>query len=98
MSDMGVHLLNVIETASPEEALVAIGQYKAGMMDPLSGAHLVGWVSIPANLMELQSKMEQFQGVPRKLMSIKRTNATRVRRALLMVQAMELALKKVHNL
>lgn len=98
MNELGNQLLNTIETATPQGALTAITEFKAKMAEPQTGPLLVGWVSVPNNVMALHTCLTQFQGVPPKLMSIRRGNMTRARRSILMVQAMELALKKVHRL
>lgn len=60
-------------------------------------AEAVKWISEPANLNKLQSSLTDHLGVPQKLMMVKGRIPHKQRRAMLFMEAMEAAVRKVIN-
>lgn len=67
-------------------------------MDPTVGADYVTWISEPANLTRVHKALAEDLSVPPRAMAIKRVLMSRPQRASLLVQAMEIAIKRVHGL
>ena len=60
-------------------------------------AEAVKWISEPTNLNQLQAALTDNLGVPQKLMMVKGRIPHKQRRAMLFMEAMEAAVRKVIN-
>jgi hypothetical protein len=90
--------LLVIDSADPSSVMNTIVKYGENMRDPAIGAAHVMWITDPANLTKIHTELINKLGIPAKLMSIRRGNYSRTRKAVMLVQAMEFAVKRVHKL
>lgn len=97
-TESGEKLLSVINSKDARGALSEVQKYREMMRDPASGPDLVVWISEPANLTRVHRALADDLGVPPKLLAIKRMAMSRTMKAMLLVQAMEQAIKRVHNL
>ena len=101
MSDavtLGQAMLGTFETADPVESLKQVTAYREHMMQPTTGMAFVAWISEPPNLLAVHQNLVKHLTVPPKLLAIKRANMSRVRRAVLLMQAMESGIKRTHKL
>jgi hypothetical protein len=94
----GEMLLEAIRRKDVQDTITKIQQFKEGMRDTTVGADYVAWISEPANLTRVHKALAEDLGVPPRAMAIKRMQMTRTQKAVLLVQAMEIAIKKVHKL
>lgn len=96
--DSGASLLDAIRTKDPMIATTAIQEYRNGMKDTSLGADYVVWITEPANLMLVQKTITESLEVPQRVMAIRRAQMSRTQKAVSLIQAMEMAIKKVHKL
>lgn len=97
-AEAGEALLVTIGTKIPLDAVKAIQSYKENMRDIDVGADYVVWVSEPVNLTRLHTAISEDLGVHPRAMAIKRQLMSRTQKAALLVQAMEIAIKRHHQL
>ncbi len=97
-SEAGESLLKIFETKDVQKSYQKIIEYRESMKDPNLGADYVLWISEPANLSKLHASLTENLEIPQKVMAIRRALMSRTQRAMLLTQAMELAVKKVHKL
>jgi hypothetical protein len=91
----------LLETIRKKDALgsyTQVQQFRAAMRDTTVGADYVLWISEPANLTEVHKSLAADLDVPPRAMMIKRVMMSRTQKAVLLVQAMEIAIKRVHQL
>ena len=96
--NVGELLLESIESKDAQKSLAEIQQYKEYMRDPLVGAEYVKWITEPVNLTSVHKALAEDLNIPPRLLAIRRMSLNRTQKAVLIVQAMELAVKRVHNL
>lgn len=97
-SEFGDEFIKTIDSKDPGCALLKIEEFKKNMKDPTIGAEYVAWISEPSNLTKLHNSLIDNLQIPPRLLSIKRAQMPRARKVALLVQAMELAIRRVHNL
>lgn len=97
-SEFGEQLILTINSKDVPKSVTAVQQFKANMRDTTVGADYVNWISEPANLTRVHKALAEDLGVPPRAMAIKRLLMSRTQRASLLVQAMEIAVKRVHGL
>lgn len=97
-SEFGIQLLETIKSKDVQKSYTIIQQFKENMKDQTVGADYVTWISEPANLTRVHQALAEDLEVPPRVMAIKRVLMSRPQRAFLLVQAMELGIKKVHKL
>jgi hypothetical protein len=68
------------------------------MRNTTVGADYVSWISEPVNLTRAHKALAEDLGVPPRAMAIKRVLMSRTQKAVLLTQAMEIAIKRVHKL
>jgi hypothetical protein len=56
------------------------------------------WISEPVNLTKIHKALAEDLGVPPRAMAIRRAMMSRTQRAVLLVQAMEIAIRRTHQL
>jgi len=95
--ESGELLLETIKSKDVLKSITQIQQFKASMRDVTVGADFVTWISEPVNLTRVQKALAEDLGVPPRAMAIKRVLMSRPQRASLLVQAMEIAIKRVHR-
>mgnify|MGYP007082043438 FL=1 len=95
--ESGELLLETIKSKDVLKSITQIQQFKASMRDVTVGADFVTWISEPVNLTRVQKALAEDLGVPPRAMAIKRVLMSRPQRASLLVQAMEIAIKRVHQ-
>ena len=96
--NIGTPLIEAINSKDAQRFMTEIQQFKANMRDVTVGANYVTWITEPVNLTVVQKAIAEDLGVPPRAMAIKRLLMSRPQKASLLVQAMELAVKRVHKL
>jgi len=91
-------LLKTIKSKDAQESLTKVQQFRESMRDTTVGADYVRWITEPANLTRVHKALAEDLNVPPKLLSIKRGIISRTQKAVLLTQAMEIAIKRTHNL
>lgn len=97
-TEFATQLLETIKSKDALKSMTQVQQYKENMRDATVGADYVTWISEPANLTLVHKALAEDLGVPPRVLAIKRVLMSRPQRAYLLVQAMELGIKKVHQL
>ena len=97
-TESGEALLETIKSKDVQKSIAQVQQFKECMRDTTVGADYVTWISEPANLTRVHQALAEDLGVPPRAMAIKRVLMSRTQKAVLLVQAMEIAIKKVHKL
>jgi hypothetical protein len=97
-NDIGDALLNAISSKDVQQSLTEVQQFKEKMRDATVGANFVMWITEPVNLTKVQKTLAEDLNVPPRLLAIRRSSMNRTQKAVLLVQAMELGIKRVHNL
>ena len=96
--EFGELLLETIKNKDVLKSITQVQQFKANMRDVTVGADYVTWISEPVNLTRVHKALAEDLGVPPRAMAIKRVLMSRTQKAVLLVQAMEIAIKRVHHL
>jgi hypothetical protein len=96
--ETGELLLETIKSKDVQKSMTQVQQFIAFMKDQTVGADYVAWISEPVNLTRVHKALADDLGVPPRAMAIKRMQMTRTRKAYMLVQAMEIAIRRVHQL
>lgn len=96
--DLGKELLDSINSKDAQMALSKIQQFKDNMRNTTVGADYVMWITEPVNLTRVHKALADDLNVPPRLLAIRRSMMNRTQKAVLLVQAIELAVKRVHNI
>lgn len=96
--ESGELLLETIKSKDVLKTITQVQQFKANMRDVTVGADYVTWISEPVNLTRVHKALAEDLGVPPRAMAIKRVLMSRTQKAVLLTQAMEIAIKRVHGL
>lgn len=91
-------LLATISSKDAQASMTQVQQFRELMKDTTVGADYVGWITEPVNLTRVQKALADDLDVPPRAMLIKRVLMSRTQKAVLLTQAMEIAIKKVHKL
>jgi hypothetical protein len=94
----GEELLLAISTKNAVVSVAAIQSYRVNMRDVGIGAEYVMWISEPTNLTKVHNAIVDNLGVEPRAMAIRRRLMSRTQRAELLTQAMEIAIKRCHQL
>lgn len=97
-TEFGEDLLSIINSKDAQKSMTTIQQFRDLMRDATVGADYVRWISEPVNLTRVHKALAEDLDVPPRAMAIKRILMSRTQRAMLLVQAMEIAVKRVHKL
>ena len=97
-TDPGTALLAAARSGDPSKFIDELTAYRNGVRNPETGSQLVGWVSTPSNLTQLHNALAEHMGVPHRAMAIRRLNVTRGQKVMMLLQAMEIAVRRTHNL
>ncbi len=98
VSDFGKELIAIIQSKDAAASLAKVQLFSEQMRDVAHGAEYVTWITEPVNLTSVHKALTEHLGILPRAMAIKRATISRTRKAMLLVQAMELAIKRVHNL
>jgi hypothetical protein len=96
--ESGELLLEAIQSKDAQQFVTQVQQYREGMRDVTVGADYVVWISEPVNLTRIHKALAEDLGVPPRALAIKRRLMSRTQKAALLLQAMEIATKRVHKL
>lgn len=96
--EAGEQLLETIKGRDAQKSVTMVQQFREAMRDKTVGADYVAWISEPVNLTRVHRALAEDLGVPPRAMAIKRVLMSKTQKAVLLVQAMEIAIKRVHNL
>lgn len=96
--ESGELLLEAIKSKDARKSMTLVQQFRENMKDVTVGTDYVLWISEPVNLTKVHKALAEDLGVPPRAMAIKRVLMSRTQRAMLLTQAMELAIKRVHQL
>ena len=97
-SESGELLLETIKSKDVLKSITQVQQFRESMKDTTVGADYVAWISEPVNLTRVHKALAEDLDVPPRAMLIKRVLMSRTQKAVLLIQAMEIAIKKVHKL
>ncbi len=97
-NESGELLLETIKSKDALKSYTQVQQFKEKMKDVTVGTDYVIWISEPVNLTRVHKALAEDLSVPPRAMVIKRVVMNRTQKAVLLVQAMEGAIKRVHNL
>ena len=97
-TDPGAALLAAAHSGDPARFIDELVVFRNGVRNPETGSQLVGWVSTPANLTQLHTALAENMGVPHRAMAIRRLNVTRGQKVMMLLQAMEIAVRRTHKL
>ena len=97
-AEFGKELLETINSKDAQKSLIKVQQYRENMRDKTVGADFVNWISEPVNLTSVHKALAEDLDVPPRAMVIKRAAMSRTQRAMLLTQAMEGAIRRVHRL
>lgn len=96
--NIGSTLLESINSKDAQQALSQVQQFRDKMRDVTVGADYVMWITEPVNLTSVHKALAEDLSVPPRLLAIKRAAMNRTQKAVLLILAIELAVKRVHNL
>lgn len=96
--ETGQELLDAIRSKDAQLSITKVQQFRDGMRDTTVGSDFVVWITEPANLTLVHKTLAEDLSVPQRLLAIKRATMSRTQRAVLLILAMEQAIKRVHNL
>jgi hypothetical protein len=97
-TNLGIELVDAIKSRNAVLALSKIQEFQQMMKSVDVGAAHVLWISEPVNLTAVHKALVDELSIPQRLLAIKRMKFTRTQRAIMLMQAMENAVKRVHNL
>ena len=97
-NNTGSLLLESIKSKDAQQALTHVQLFKDKMRDTTVGADYVMWITEPVNLTSVHKALAEDLNVPPRLLAIRRSTMNRTQKAVLLVQAIELAVKRVHSL
>ena len=97
-SEFGEEILLMINSKDAQKSIAKVQQFKDMMKDTTVGADYVTWISEPVNLTRVHQALAEDLGVPPRAMAIKRVLMSRTQKAVLLIQAIEIAIKRVHGL
>jgi hypothetical protein len=97
-NNTGSALLESIKSKDAQQALTQVQQFRDNMRNVTVGADYVMWITEPVNLTSVHKALAEDLNVPPRLLAIRRAAMNRTQKAVLLVQAIEMAVKKVHNL
>jgi hypothetical protein len=95
---VGSSLIESINSKDAQKSLLEIQQFKEQMRNTTVGADFVMWITEPVNLTKVHKALAEDLSVPPRLLAIRRASMNRTQKAVLLVQAIEMAVKKVYNL
>lgn len=96
--EFGQELLETIKGKDVQQTVAKIQQFREGMKDTTVGADYVLWITEPVNLTSVQKALAEDLEVPQRVLAIRRAVMSRTQKAVLLIQAMEMGIKKVHKL
>lgn len=96
--DIGTPLLAAINLKDTVATMVEILKFKANMRNPEIGASFVIWITEPVNLTNIHKALIENLNIPPRLLAIKRSAISRTQKSVLLFQAIENAVKRVHGL
>lgn len=96
--DIGASLLESINSKDAQQSITQVQQFKENMRNITVGADYVMWITEPANLTKVHKALAEDLGVPPKLLAIRRVLMNRTQRGVLLIHAIEMAIRKVHNI
>ena len=97
-NNTGSLLLESIKSKDAQQALAQVQQFRDNMRNATVGADYVMWITEPVNLTSVHKALAEDLAVPPRLLAIRRASMNRTQKAVLLVQAIEMAVKKVHNI
>ena len=94
--DIGGPLLDAIASKDVQLVLTQVQQFKDNMRDVTVGVNYVLWITEPANLTKVHKALAEDLGVPPRLLAIRRLlTLNRTQKAVMLMQAIEMAIRKV---
>jgi hypothetical protein len=96
--EAGQSLLESIQSKDAREFITEVQRFREGMKDVAVGADHVVWITEPANLTKVHKALAEDLEIPPRSLAIKRRLMSRTQKAVLLVQAMEIATKRIHKL
>lgn len=97
-TNLGSTLLEAIKSKDAQQALTQVQQFNESMRNTTVGADYVLWITEPVNLTNVHKALADDLNVPPRILAIKRGAMNRTQKAVLLLQAIEKAIRKVHNL
>jgi hypothetical protein len=97
-NEFGESLLETIKSKDAQKSMEQVQQFKEMMRDVNVGAAYVLWISEPVNLTRVQQSLTEDLGIPHRALMIRRAQMTRTQKAVLLIQAMEIAIRRAYKL
>lgn len=97
-SDFGRELLETIKSKDAQKSITKVQQFRENMKDTTVGADYVTWITEPVNLTTVHKALAEDLGVPPRAFAIKKVPMSRTQKAVLLTQAIEIGIRKVHKL
>lgn len=97
-TEAGELLLESIKSKDALKSLAQVQQFKEGMRDATAGTDYVVWITEPVNLTRIHKALAEDLNIPPRALIIKRVAMSRTKKAVLFMQAMESAIRKVYKL
>jgi hypothetical protein len=94
----GESLLEAIKTKDAQQFITQVQRFKEGMRDVTVGADYVVWITEPVNLTKVHKALAEDLQIPPRALAIKRMMMSRTQKAVLLTQAMEIAVKRAFKL
>ena len=96
--DAGIEILAAINAKNPEETLLKIQGYIESMKNPEIGAEYVSWITTPVNVTNIHNALTSELEINPRALLIKRRPLSRPQRGILLIYAMEIAIKRQYQL
>lgn len=97
-NDSGEQLLETIKSKDFLSTLEKIKEFNAMMHDVTVGATYVLYILEPKNLARLHNGLINDLDISPRALKIKRSLMSRTQKAVLLIQAMEIAIKRAYNI
>ena len=97
-NDIGAALLEAIASKDAQQSLSQVQQFKENMRNTTVGADYVMWITEPVNLTKVHKALAEDLSVPPRLLAIRRAAMNRTQKAVLLMQAIENSIKRVHSI
>lgn len=97
-TESGELLIQLIKSKDAFKSFTQVQQFKECMKDATVGTDYVVWISEPVNLTRVHKALAEDLGVPPRMLAIKRIAMSRTQKAVLLMHAMEIAIRRVHKL
>ena len=97
-NEFGELLLETIKSKDALKSMAQVQQFKENMRDMEEGANYVLYILEPKNLTRLHNALINHLDISPRALKIKRSLMSRTQKAVLLIRAMEIAIRRTHSL